>query len=160
MSIAAADGLSGLDLALRGGSSATVVLQAWCRARGLDGRMRIRRLDAAGEATPREPSGLLHALRPRYRRIRMYCGEVAVSEAENWYDAAALSEAMNHVLDHSDTPFGLAVAELGFERRTLSSRRGEAGLEHRAALFAPGRATPFCVVVEHYTNGPDGGPAR
>ena len=150
MSVPGPDPLTALDDALRHGTSATRVLESWCRDHGLAGRMHIRRLDRPAEIPPAEPTGLLHATALRYRHIRMFCGDIAVSEAENWYDAAILTDEMNAVLDRTDTPFGIAVAALGFQRRTLASRQDARGLEHRAALFTTTRPTPFCVVVEHY----------
>ncbi|MBB3174593.1 hypothetical protein FHR90_002438 [Endobacter medicaginis] len=148
--ISTPDELAALDTALRSGPSATAVLASWCAARGLAGRMHVERLDVAGAPSPAEPSGLLPTAGPRYRRIRMFCGDIAVSEAENWYDETALDPAMQVALARTDTPFGIAVAGLRFQRRLIAAQLDARGLEHRAALYRSGHEAPFCVVVERY----------
>jgi hypothetical protein len=115
--------------------------------------------------TPTEPV--------RYRRVRLECGSLVLSEADNWYVPSRLTAEMNKLLDSTDTPFGRAVQPLHFQRRTLSSKllwrplpdgweMNPAGaepavvpmpanlLEHRAVLALPD-GTPFSEVVESYT---------
>jgi hypothetical protein len=117
------------------------------------------------DVTPTEPV--------RYRRVRLECGSVVLSEADNWYVPSRLSTEMNKLLDTTDTPFGRAVQALHFQRRTLSSKllwhplpdgwemntaSANAAvvhmpatlLEHRAVLTLPD-GTPFSEVVESYT---------
>ena len=57
----------------------------------------------------------------RYRRVRLLCGPLVLSEAENWYVPQRLTPAMNDLLDRTDMPFGKAAAGLAFERHTVSS---------------------------------------
>jgi hypothetical protein len=98
-----------------------------------------------------------------------------LSEADNWYVPSRLTEAMNHELDTTDTPFGKVVQPLHFRRQTLSATllwsplpegwesasslppsTGSAlvmpphVLEHRAVLFDQSNR-PFSLVVESYT---------
>jgi hypothetical protein len=118
----------------------------------------------------------------RYRRVRLACGTRVLSEADNWYLPAKLTPDMNRLLEETETPFGVAVKSLGFQRRTLSadllfhplpdgwdlgSRPDEAGdliiphqvIQHRAVLSTP-TGGPFSVVVETYTDKvlPDAAP--
>ena len=112
----------------------------------------------------------------RYRRVRLMCGSLVLSEADNWYVPSRLTPEMNRLLDTTDAPFGRVVQALHFQRRTLSSTllwhplpqgwemdataaRDASGelniphtlLEHRAVLSLPD-GTPFSEVVETYTD--------
>jgi hypothetical protein len=60
---------------------------------------------------------------------------------------------MNRQLDETETPFGVVVRPLGFQRRLLSTRRGagEAVLVNRAVLTTPDGAA-FSLVVETYSD--------
>jgi len=100
------------------------------------------------------------------------CGTLVLSEADNWYVPGRLTPEMNQLLDTTDSPFGVVVRSLHFQRHTLSStllwlplpagwemdaasRRSVAAnqsmpaqlLEHRAVLTLPD-GTPFSEVVE------------
>ncbi len=112
----------------------------------------------------------------RYRRVKLLCGTLVLSQAENWYVPARLTPEMNRRLDSSDTPFGRVVQPLHFQRHTLSStllwhalpegwemnaaaadqRAAELPmpselLQQRALLSLPD-GTPFSEVVETYTD--------
>ena len=105
----------------------------------------------------------------RYRRVALACGEVVLSNADNWYRPGALTWAMNNELDTTDHPFGAVVKPLAFHRRTLSvailisaeDRRPPAAvLRHQAVLETPDGA-PFSLVIETYTGAVlDQGSAR
>jgi chorismate-pyruvate lyase len=111
----------------------------------------------------------------RYRRVRLHCGAYILSEADNWYVPARLTNDMNQLLDTTEASFGRAVQALNFRRRILSAKllwlplpEGwetgapvpdrspamlqvlDAVLEHRAVLTLPD-GTPFSEVVETYT---------
>src|SRR5690606_29936178 len=89
-----------------------------------------------------------------------------LSEADNWYRPAELTPQMVQTLDTTDTPFGVVVAPLKFQRRTLSSRllfeplaapdpdaamtAPSHVLAQRAVLYRPD-GPPFSLVVESYT---------
>ena len=107
--------------------------------------------------------------------MKLSCGALLLSEADNWYVPDRLSAQMNQLLETTDTPFGVVVRELHFQRHTLSARllwmplpadwemNAAAAdpacgtlvvpaqvLEHRAILSLPD-GTPFSEVVETYS---------
>lgn len=158
--------------------SATAVLQALCRREPGAPRIRARRIE-----TPDNPQAASTARRQlgaaanepiRLRRVELMCGETVLSRADNWYLPDRLTPEMNSTLNTTETPFGVVVAPLRFQRRTLSSRllfqplppgwesaseiAFEAPatppphvLQHRAVLQTPdGR--PFSLLVETYTD--------
>jgi len=174
--------LQSLNAALLSGDSATLTLDSWCarhhlapagtrviaeRVRGADKPVTAA-LRADLQAGADEPV--------RYRHVRLRCGELVLSEADNWYVPARLTPEMNAALDSSDIAFGRAVQPLHFRRQTLSAKllwsplpddwdepaaRVEAAagatiaipdhvIEHRAVLRLPD-GTPFSEVVEDYT---------
>jgi hypothetical protein len=57
----------------------------------------------------------------RYRRVRLRCGSLVLSEADNWYVPARLTADMNRLLETSDTPFGRVVQALHFQRHTIAA---------------------------------------
>jgi hypothetical protein len=173
--------------------SATLTLERWCDmhrlaspARIVAERVSVGASDAAPEAHPlekplaadqRQELAIGSADTVRYRRVRLRCGPLVLSEADNWYVPARLTPEMNRQLDTSDVPFGKVVQPLHFRRRTLSSTllwlplpegwemMSAAGagdgtqallmphalLEHRALLTLPD-GTPISEVVETYTS--------
>jgi hypothetical protein len=171
--------LQTLNAELLSNSSATFTLESWCDIHHLASPAKItaervmdvekpvsaaQRLDLG--VTPTEPI--------RYRRVKLLCGTVVLSEADNWYVPARLTPEMNRLLDTTNMPFGKAVQALHFQRHTLSSKLlwlplpdgwemnartkdtpfltiPPKVLEHRAILtLADG--TPFSEVVESYTD--------
>lgn len=168
-------GLHSLDAALLVSPSATRTLETWCRDHRLDPAGVITADVVAGEPKPitaeqRQRLGVGPDEPVRYRRVRLTCGAVTLSHADNWYVPARLTPAMNDALDHSDTPFGKVVSPLGISRRTVSATvlwdplagvdrvQGAASavtppadiLQHRAdVLDRDGR--PIAEVVETYT---------
>ncbi|MBW4021760.1 MAG: hypothetical protein HIU92_01255 [Proteobacteria bacterium] len=148
--------------------SATLVLRQWCATYHLAADPRIVAKPVRG--TPRPPPESVRrnlALRPGeavgYRRVHLLCGAHILSDAENWYVPDRLTPAMNAALDHSDTPFGLAVRSLHFKRRTLSSDRlwspasaggGMAAPDHvlrNEGLLIIDGGVPIAQVIENYT---------
>ena len=170
--------LETLNSELLSNNSATLTLEHWCEIHHLASPPRIKAVRVPDvdkpvspeqrrelDVTPTEPV--------RYRRVRLECGSVVLSEADNWYVPSRLTTEMNKLLDTTDTPFGRAVQALHFQRRTLSSKllwhplpdgwemntaSANAAvvhmpatlLEHRAVLTLPD-GTPFSEVVESYT---------
>jgi hypothetical protein len=161
--------------------SATLVLDKWCARHGLakDPHIMAERVPGAVK-TPGADAltllGVTSAKDVRYRRVRLTCGRLVLSEADNWYVPARLTQAMNKVLEETDTSFGRVIHPLNFRRRTLSSAQlwhplpdgWETGtplppptgkalhippalLEHRAVLSLPD-GTPLSLVVETYTS--------
>jgi len=155
--------LEQLNARLLANSSATLVLEQWCGEHRLAAEPRIvaERIVGADKPAgaeqrrrlqvgPDEPIG--------YRRVRLRCGSLILSDADNWYVPGRLSAEMNRLLDETDTPFGKVVRALGPTRRTIAARmlwrRGGAipdhVLQHRAVLVdAQGR--PISEVYENYT---------
>lgn len=162
--------------------SATLTLEHWCDVHRLASPAHIVALRDPGWERPVSPEqrrelGVTSAEPVRYRRVRLLCGTVELSEADNWYVPGRLTAEMNKLLDTTDMPFGKVVQALHFQRRTLSStllwvplpegwemqptRPGQASatlsipselLQHRALLSLPD-GTPFSEVVETYTAG-------
>jgi hypothetical protein len=173
--------LQTLNADLLGHDSATLTLQRWCDTHQLASPARIVATRVRGVYQPpsEEQRQLLRvtpAEQVRYRRVKLLCGTVVLSEAENWYVPARLTAEMNQRLDTTDTPFGVAVQSLHFQRHTLSAEvlwqplppqwemrpppaTGAAAelcvppqvLRHRALLTLPD-GTPFSEVVETYTS--------
>jgi chorismate-pyruvate lyase len=172
--------LQTLNANLLSNDSATLTLDRWCEAHKMAAPAKIvaeRVHDADKEPTAevRQLLGVGPAERVRYRHVRLHCGTHVFSEADNWYVPARLTPDMNKVLDTSDTPFGRAVQDLHFHRRTLSAKLlwsplpdgwemarviphasqgplklpGEI-IQHRAVLSLPD-GTPFSALVETYT---------
>lgn len=152
------------DANLNSRASATETLRLLCETRRWASPPAIRAVRDTG--THRLPShetlgllGVEGADQLRYRRVRLMCGRHVLSEAENWYRPDRLTPAMNQALETSDTPFGVVVRPLDFQRRTLEDVDLTAGggaptprwvLRHRA-LLSTGAGLPFSVVVETYS---------
>jgi len=170
--------LETLNAELLSNNSATLTLEHWCDVHHLASPPRIKAVrvidvDKSVSAEQRQELHVTPAEPVRYRRVRLECGAVVLSEADNWYVPSRLTPEMNNLLDTSDTPFGKAVLALHFQRRTLSAKllwrplpegwemnaaSANAALvpmpaillEHRAVLTLPD-GTPFSEVVESYT---------
>lgn len=173
---AAQDFIDDLNRALLAQPSATLTLERWCGAHGIGDPALVRaERERAGEgAPPKEVRDLLGAdaqTPVRHRRVRLTCGAIVLSEADNYYRPDRLTAEMNAVLDATDMPFGKVVRPLDFRRRTLEARPlwrpaedasapGSAGplvvprfvLAHRAVLTLPD-GTPFSALIERYTSG-------
>jgi hypothetical protein len=171
--------LQSLNAELLSHESATLTLEHWCDVHKLASPAKItavRVLDVDKLPTPeqRVELNVSPSETVRYRRVKLTCGTAVLSEADNWYVPGRLTPEMNQQLESSDTPFGLVVRPLHFQRHTVASRLlwlplpagwemknagGVAGdqpmppklLEHRAILSLPD-GTPFSEVVETYTD--------
>ena len=174
--------LQSLNASLLSSDSATLTLDGWCARHHLapaGTRVIAERVRGADKPVTAEMRAELQAGADepvRYRHVRLRCGDLVLSEADNWYVPARLTPAMNAALDTSDVAFGRAVQPLHFRRQTLSAkllwsplpadwdeRREEMAspvgrtlvipdhvIEHRAVLRLPD-GTPFSEVVETYT---------
>ena len=114
-----------LNADLLGNDSATLTLDRWCEAHRLASparvtAMRVRDAETPADAAVRHLLGVDDAEQVRHRHVRLTCGGRVLSEADNYYRPGRLTPEMNRVLDTSDTAFGRAVADLRFQRRTLS----------------------------------------
>jgi len=170
--------LETLNSELLSNNSATLTLEHWCDVHHLASPPRIKavripEMDKPVSPEQRQELRVTPTELVRYRRVRLECGAVVLSEADNWYVPSRLTPEMNNLLDTTDTPFGKAVQALHFQRRTLSAKllwrplpegwemsaasaNGALDpmpanlLEHRAVLTLPD-GTPFSEVVETYT---------
>jgi hypothetical protein len=170
--------LETLNSELLSNSSATLTLEHWCDIHHLASPPRIKavRVSDVDKPVSLEQRQELHVTPTepvRYRRVRLECGSMVLSEADNWYVPGRLTPEMNKLLDSTDIPFGKAVLALHFQRGTLSSKllwhplpegwdMNSASfdaavvpmpatlLEQRAVLTLPD-GTPFSEVVETYT---------
>jgi chorismate-pyruvate lyase len=170
--------LETLNSELLSNNSATLTLEHWCDVHHLASPPRIVAVRVSDVENPlsleqRQELHVTPTEQVRYRRVRLKCGSVVLSEADNWYVPSRLTPEMNKLLDTTDTPFGRAVQALHFQRRTLSAKvlwrplpdgweMNAASinaavvpipatlLEHRAVLTLPD-GTPFSEVVESYT---------
>lgn len=171
--------LQTLNAELLGRDSATAVLQDLCDRRD-PAAPRIRARRSILEDTPEVTADVRKRLAAAsnepviHRRVELTCGEAVLSRADNWYLPTRLTPEMNRLLDTTDTPFGVAVKPLAFQRRTLSANLLFAPLppgweaqpaatfdqavtvppevlQHRALLQTPdGR--PFSLLVETYSD--------
>lgn len=136
--------------------SATAVLQARCDGVSPGARIRAQRLpaepDAGLDRAARRALGADRAEPLRRRRVALMCGDQVFSRADNWYLPARLTPEMNRILETTDTPFGVAVAGLRFQRRPIRSETpgGADVLRNRARLVTP-EGHAFSLVVETYT---------
>lgn len=169
-----------LDADILGSRSATRALETWCGDHAMATPAKIRAEAIIGSEKPIRADQRAHLqVGPdepiKYRRVRLVCGSHVLSEADNWYVPARLTPKMNRLLETTDTPFGKAVAALGFTRETFAAatvwtplRKGwetkppmpdrpQAHLdvppvlfEHQAVLYDK-QHRPFSEVDEHYT---------
>lgn len=173
--------LQTLNADLLSHDSATLTLERWCDSHRLASPARIVAERVPGVNQPpserqRRELGVTATDPVRYRRVRLRCGAVLLSEADNWYVPARLTPDMNRLLETTDTPFGRAVQALHFQRHTISARLlwqplpegwemgpvaanqggGELSvpahvLEHRA-LLSLSDGTPVSEVIETYSS--------
>jgi chorismate-pyruvate lyase len=118
--------LQTLNAALLSQDSATVTLQRWCDVHHLASPAhitaeRVRETDQPLTPAQREQLRLTATDEVRYRKVRLRCGGIVLSEADNWYVPGRLTPQMNRQLETTDTPFGVVVLPLHFQRHTLSA---------------------------------------
>jgi len=174
--------LQTLNANLLAARSSTATLEGWCRDHQLAASPQIV-ADAVGgaplaaAAEQLERLGVAATSEVKYRHVRLRCGTVVLSVADNWYVPARLTADMNRTLETTDAPFGRVVAPLQPYRRTFAvrmlwaplpdgwERGGAAGgdgalleipaalLEHRAVLYRAADNLPFSEVREIYQRG-------
>lgn len=131
-------------------SSATAVLQAHCATHA----MTALRVDETAKRPPRTIRKRLriHRAEPvRYRHVRLMCGAILFSDADNWYVPGRLTPAMNAALDTSDVPFGKVIAPLKARRTIIRAKEGDrtAFLTVTAVLTSQS-GVPLSGVIERY----------
>jgi hypothetical protein len=159
--------LQTLNADLLSHDSATQTLGQWCADHRLAAEPKIV-VQRVHSAPPPVSEQLRRDLRAapgdelRFRRVRLLCGSLVLSEADNWYVPGRLSAAMNAQLESSDVPFGVVVHELHFQRHTLAARllwqplapgweMGDAGAAQAAARSGANAGTLAvpATVLEH-----------
>ncbi|KAA3516155.1 hypothetical protein G6L63_07725 [Agrobacterium vitis] len=171
--------LQTLNADLLSHDSATLTLDRWCSTHKLaDGAKiiaeRVKDVDKPATGEIRAALKVADGDKVGYRRVRLKCGDRILSEADNWYVPARLTDDMNKVLDTTDGAFGRVVQPLHFQRHTISAELlwkplpegWEMGssvppasgnplsvpdyvLQHKALLSVPD-GTPISMVVETY----------
>lgn len=170
-----------LNAELLSHDSATLTLEQWCRRYGLAVppvlvAERVPDVEKMPSDDQRQQLHVSASDTVRYRRVRLLCGTLVLSEADNWYVPGRLTQEMNKLLDTTEEPFGKVVGSLHFQRHTISvtllwpeilpsgwermspSRLAETGkpclpdrlLRHLAILTLPD-GTPLSELVETYT---------
>lgn len=176
--------LNELDASLLSAASATRTLEDWSIRHHLAPIPTVRAI--CQQTPPRPcPAALREALRLpadaapdtlRYRHVRLMCGNLTLSDAENWYLPSRLTDEMNRELDTTETPFGRVTAPLAFTRRLVQAERVWSPLplgwelsllpagsgqplafppvlfRHHAVLSRQD-GTPISTVIESYTAG-------
>lgn len=120
--------LETLHADLLAAKSATLVLEAWCKDHGQSSQPKIQAIRDTSLQKP-APADVIELLQVkdqetiRHRSVELRCGTHVFSEADNWYVPERLTSVMNERLDKTDTPFGIAVKDLNFTRRTIGDVR-------------------------------------
>lgn len=145
-----ADAVDRFAAELAASDSATALLQ-----RGCAGRTITAAVDRAASAPPPpEQRAALAVGRGEtiaYRRVRLMCGPVVLSTADNWYVPERLTPAMRAALDR-DIPFGAVIRPLEPVRRTQEmTRLGHDPILRVAAIVLAADTRPLAYVVETYT---------
>ncbi|MDQ1185993.1 hypothetical protein [Agrobacterium larrymoorei] len=159
-----------LSIQLLSQDSATLTLEHWCADHKLAEPAKISAIRLKDTKTaPDEVRRQLNVSGSDplgYRHVLLKCGDLVLSEADNWYVPDRLTTDMNQTLDTTDTPFGKAVLPLHFQRHTVSSQLIWQPLpEHweMGQVITPGHSTALDVPETLITNEavltkPDGTP--
>jgi chorismate-pyruvate lyase len=160
--------------------SATLTLEVWCRDHQLakDPTIIAELVTGVAKAPTAEQRQRLQVTpqtEVKYRRVQLRCGNLVLSEADNWYVPDRLTAEMNRLLNTTRTPFGKVVHPLepyrqtfavkllwsplpdGWERGSIATSTGTTGVlaipdalfEHRAILYTR-EHKPFSEVDEIY----------
>lgn len=160
-----------LNAEILGSKSATFSLEHWCDVHHLADTPRLV-ADFVADAPVKDVTAEQRqrlAIGPeepvKYRRVRLRCGARVLSEADNWYVPARLTDEMNRVLTTTDTPFGRAIKDLQPYRLTFAVKVlwtpdaasgatsitwPKALFEHQAVLYRAADHLPFSEVDEVY----------
>lgn len=158
------DRISRLDTALLKASSATIALETWCEENGLGAppvRLRVQVEQKDEASLPVIAAGIFEANEPlRYRHVTMFCGDLAVAHAGNWYSPERLTPEMTRKLDTTTVPFGRVVGSFSISRETLENIRlwnentlppPSASVIRNTAIVKRADCTPVSVVEETFT---------
>ncbi|SFK52488.1 hypothetical protein [Methylocapsa palsarum] len=173
--------LESLNTGLLSASTATAFLDQWCADHKFPAAGKIAARIVSGRDRPvsdeqRRRLQIESGEPVAYRHVELVCGDLVLSEAENWYVPSRLSPEMNQILATTDTPFGRAVRDLKPHRKTFAvemfwtpAAKGAGDgtsppehpdapldipwrlFEHSALVFNADQ-TPFSEVHEFYTS--------
>lgn len=170
-----------LNVQLLSHDSATLTLERWCDDHRLADPAKISatRLKDEKQAPEnvRKQLNVSADEKLGYRHVLLKCGNLVLSEADNWYVPRQLTTEMNETLNTTDAPFGKVVLPLHFQRHTISSQNlwqplpenwavggaipvkaGETleipdALISNQALLSKPDGTPISFVIENYKSG-------
>jgi chorismate-pyruvate lyase len=105
--------------------SASASLTRWCKESiSSDGQLSASRREVPvkpATASIRSLLGLNQGEPVEYRKVDLSCGDVVLSEADNWYVPGRLPTSVRDTLHQTKAPFGLAVKDLHPVRLHLQS---------------------------------------
>src|SRR3981081_987304 len=95
--------LQTLNADLLSHDSATLTLERWCDVHRLASpprivALRVPDIDKSPTPEQRRELGISPTASVRYRRVKLMCGAVVLSEADNWYVPGRLTPEMNRLL--------------------------------------------------------------
>jgi hypothetical protein len=117
--------LASLNTGLLAAPTATAFLDRWCADYKFADAAKIRARIVAGREKPvseeqRQRLRVDPGEPVAYRHVELVCGELVLSEAENWYVPSRLNPEMNRILAATDMPFGRVVQDLKPHRKTFA----------------------------------------
>lgn len=144
--------------------TATQALNHWCRQRRLPGAHAVHANVLCDATIPHHGYAGAIDVAPhetlRHRRVCLSWGDIALSEADNWYLPDRLPAAMREQLEHTTVPFGQVIKMLRpLRRQTAVQRDPEASgpqtegcrfILHVSAVMHAADGTPVAEVREHY----------
>jgi chorismate-pyruvate lyase len=158
--------LETLNAQLLAANSATLTLEKWCADHRLAVEPKIvahrdLRADNPVTAEQRQRLGISLSEPVIYRKVQLKCGDLVLSEAENWYVPARLTDEMNSLLTTTQTPFGKVIAPLQPYRKTFAVEKVWSPLSpvpmdydatafRHSAVVMDGTNTPLAEVRENY----------
>lgn len=158
------DRIALLDAVLLNASSATIALENWCERHGVGAppfRLRVHVEQKDNPPLPAIATGIFDATESlRYRHVTMFCGELAVAHAGNWYSPSRLTPEMTFRLDTTTVPFGRVVGPFSISRDTLETIRlwneerlppPSAAVIRHTAIVKRADCQPVSVVEETFT---------
>ena len=134
---------------LQASDSATAVLQRRCAGDTITAAV-DRSVSFKPSPAQRKALAVASSEPVSYRRVRLMCGAVVMSTAENWYVPARLTTAMQSALA-GDAPFGAVIRPLGPTRTTVAVLRlgSDPVLRVEAVVIGADRR-PLAYVIETY----------
>ncbi len=145
----APDTVDSLAAELKASDSATAVLQRRCATGAITAAV-DRAVSLVPSPAQRRALAVTSREEVSYRRVRLMCGSVVLSTAENWYVPARLTAAMRSALA-GDAAFGAVIRPLRPRRTTRSvARLGDDPVLRVEAVVIGADRRPLAYVIETY----------